>query len=210
MIEVGELYLGFPIYFSNSIDFRGRLYPWTYLFSRTTGKYKYLLCDFEETEVSDAGFYNLLKGYYQGYNNSGFLKYSLSREELYSHFKKTKRDFSKNKNIIYFTLLEQTIEKTFDRKAKTGFTLEIDQKSSVAVFFALMFKNKELGNHSNIFGKNDFDVISLMQSKTQTWFDKEEKDFPRLIEKFKKDRTLHKKAFMCFGYSQGERARFIT
>ena len=40
-----------------------------------------------------------------------------------------------------------------------------------------MFKNKNLGTYSNLFGKSEINVILLMRSKTQTWFDKEETDF---------------------------------
>lgn len=56
MISMAEIYIGFPIYFLNKVDYRLRIYPWSYLFSRTTGVYKHLLKDYKMEKLDNSGF----------------------------------------------------------------------------------------------------------------------------------------------------------
>ena len=46
ILKFAELFKGFPIYFINSLDYRCRMYPWNFMFNRTSGIYKYLLVEY--------------------------------------------------------------------------------------------------------------------------------------------------------------------
>jgi hypothetical protein len=62
-IKFAELFIDFPIYFSNTYDYRLRMYPYTYFFSRTTGIYKYLVTEYEQTKLTPEGYINMVKAY---------------------------------------------------------------------------------------------------------------------------------------------------
>jgi hypothetical protein len=64
MVEMGDLF-GFSLYFETFSDHRGRMYPLFFLFSRTTGFYKYLLKFFSSGEqLSERGLIRMLEAYY--------------------------------------------------------------------------------------------------------------------------------------------------
>jgi hypothetical protein len=39
------------------------MYPYTYFFSRTTGIYKYLVTEYEQTKLTPEGYINMVKAY---------------------------------------------------------------------------------------------------------------------------------------------------
>lgn len=65
-LEIAPLYAGFPLFFRNLFDFRFRVYQLNFLFSKTTGFYKYLVSNFKSLKLTPMGFYYFLEAYYSG------------------------------------------------------------------------------------------------------------------------------------------------
>ena len=64
IIKMAEIFEGFPIYYINAYDFRLRMYPWNYMFNRTSGIYKYMLEEHRQM-VSVNGLKVMIKAYFK-------------------------------------------------------------------------------------------------------------------------------------------------
>ena len=129
IIKFADIFDGFPIYFINAYDYRLRMYPWNYMFSRTSGLYKYLLIE-KESYVNDEGVLTMIKAYYRGdadkLNEIDKLK-NKNRKNLLKHFKRYDfEDELKDDSFIYLSLLGSEIESLENNRFKSGFLLEID------------------------------------------------------------------------------------
>jgi len=67
IIYIAEIYDKYPIYFINSIDYRTRMYLWSWFFSRVTGNYKYLMKEYDEIKLNKKGVENMMKAYYHNF-----------------------------------------------------------------------------------------------------------------------------------------------
>jgi hypothetical protein len=208
LVLMAQIFEGFPIYFLNSVDYRLRIYPWSFLFSRTTGIYKYFLQDYKSEKLDLNGMKNFLRAYY---NKDPLLKNSFERsnfnhiDEVAIYFKSNKINLVDSKKYIYFALVEREIEKAINNGFKTRFMIEIDQKSSSSVFLSLLLGNKELALESNLLGGKPRDVPTFLSSKTGEFFNLKiwgTNDHKLVIKDFESNRNLHKYAFMCFCYNQ--------
>jgi hypothetical protein len=234
----GEIFKDFPLYFKSFTDYRGRMYPSSYLFSRTTGFYKYILSDFISEEVTVRGLIRMLESYYFNIPTKS-LKFrsfiekdpNLSRENVFNYFLENQlNDEEYNQNYLYLKLLGKEIQILPDNNYKTNFLIEIDQKSSASTFLAILLRNKQLATLSNLQGGDPKDINCYLQSKTREFIlnhlkikdptDSKKKillkncpslatDAERLISCFEKDRKLHKYGFMCYCYNQKARSRAL-
>jgi DNA-dependent RNA polymerase len=203
-LVMSEIYEGFPIYFFNKIDYRLRNYPSSYVFARTTGVYKYFLKDYDLIQLDEQGFDSMLKAYYYP-DKFLFNKYNL----ILKNFESCKNFFSDNKinlnltsNIIYFKTLEIEIDKCINNNMKTDFMIEVDQKSSSSVFLSIILKNKKLAEYSNLISSKSYDIPTYLGDNTENFFKYLNIHNEKLLNYFKNNRNLHKKAFMTFCYNQ--------
>jgi len=142
MVALSKPFLGFPLYFENFFDYRLRVYPSSWLFSRTAGVFKYLVRDFTKVKLTLEGFYIFLLAYFNHASSSKVLALKALYQENCS-FAQLKKFFIKNKlclmdlsvtgNFVYFKLLEFEIMECFLCNYATSFMVEIDQKSSSSV-----------------------------------------------------------------------------
>lgn len=143
-------------------------------------------------------YYNENKKYY-----NEILENNKSIEELTIYFNLNKIDLYSSNNYIYYKLLEKEIECCIKNNYKTSFMIEVDQKSSCAVFLSLILKNKKLAELSNLLKKEEsHDIPRYLASKTKCFFDKINIKNEKLLKKFESNRNMHKKAFMTFCYNQ--------
>jgi hypothetical protein len=217
IISVAKIYDGFPIFFINSIDYRSRMYPWSWLFSRTTGHYKYLMTEYESRKLTNRGLHHLISAYYYNFNEyfEKFNNISKSNKEkkeykeiIRDNYKKIpEKDILKKSSFFYILLLEKVIEEVFEKNFISNFMIEVDQKSSSSVFLALVTGNKKLADESN-FNSSKGDPAKFLMSRSEEYFSKNTKIDYNSIEILKNSRKLHKYTFMCFCYNEGSSGRF--
>jgi hypothetical protein len=197
IIVLAELYKGFPIYFISCVDFRLRMYPWSFMFSRTSGVYKYLLKDFKTQKLTEDGKRDLSNAYYKIINKSGvdFENINtISDEELL-----------KNSSFFYYKLMGIEIFEAKKNNNKTSFIIEIDQKSSSSVFLSLLLGNNELASYSNLSSINAKDPIKFLMSKSEYFTNFGLSD--DVLIQIKNNRKIHKNLFMCYCYNQKQYGR---
>ena len=212
---IAQIYSGFPIYYKNFACYRLRWYPWNWLMSRSTGFYKYLLKDAKKIKLTNKGLFSVMQAYFHQ-DNSLFLKLNacfttdnLTKKGLMSFFKSNKISYYK-KNPLYFRLLEHDLKSVARGKTYVSALVEIDQKTSCAVFMSLLLKNKHLALFSNLLGGESVDLNEYLQKNTKDFFVKQGYNSPRVLEFFEKHREGQKKAFMSWCYSQQAMGRAET
>lgn len=127
IVQVARIFQNKTLYFSTKMDFRGRIYPSSSLFSRTSGVYKYLLEDAYGAPLTEKGFEVItmvlfinLKKYYHlvGHWSTEYEYKQLNIQErvqdLFTRFK-TPGEFLKYLNDIdyYSTGKKDYIQSTF-------------------------------------------------------------------------------------------------
>lgn len=185
MILMSKIFTGFPIYYINTVDYRLRIYPWSYLFSRTTGVYKYLLSDYKSLTLSNEGFSNMLEAYFFPDKDlyTDFLKIKTQESQI-NFFIHNKIDLHKTKSYIYHTLLEKEINDSLSNGMKTNFMIEVDQRSSSSVFLSIIFKNRKLAEFSNLLNKEEHDIPTYLGTKTRAFCKKNNIQNERIIREF--------------------------
>jgi hypothetical protein len=175
-LTISKILEGFPLFYSNKLDFRTRMYPWQYLISRTSGNLKHLLMDFKGERLNKNGFIYLLKAYFTLDSKilEKFELFLLDKQFVHSkNFLKNMESFfienyiflmSINKELPYFMLLKFQIEKIFSKgfNQKVHLNVEIDQNASGIVFLALLLKNKALASRCNLLSKDKQDVYTFV------------------------------------------------
>lgn len=204
IIKFAEIFDGFPIYFLNAFDYRLRMYPWNYMFNRTSGIYKYLLIE-EKSVVNEKGLITMIKAYYK--DNTEKLNElekltNTRRDELIKWFKRF--EFEKeleNDSFFYHILLGIEIENLKINKFRSGFLIEIDQKSSSSVLLSLLLGDKKLAENSNLIsGKEVKDANKFIMDKAKDWY--KDKITTESYHVVSTERKLHKYLFMCSIYNQ--------
>jgi hypothetical protein len=224
MTTLAEVFVGYTLYYTDSLDYRTRMYPQSLLFSRVTGFYKYLVTDFSELTLTDSGIKNLFNAYFMSdarsleANNCKVMKIldssnsrKRNRNRLGTLFNKVRQLESPGKlsSFLYFKLLELHIL-SFLKSGRSRVLLEIDQKSSSSVLLSLLVKNKELAERSNLCGGAPRDVYKYLRSRVRELFDisgvcpiKESE----LFHSFETKKKYLKYSLMCFCYNQQTHGR---
>tara|TARA_B110000261_G_scaffold11274_1_gene11374 strand:+ start:1478 stop:3160 length:1683 start_codon:yes stop_codon:yes gene_type:complete len=227
ILGVAPILLNFPIFFPNYLDFRGRLMQTTFLFSKTTGDYKYLVSEFNYVKLTSRGFYRMLEAYYTGngillktflqtFNNiPGNYWCSKSMELMSKFFKENKYPVLFSDRVVYYSILEREIQKSILNGFRTDFMLEIDQKSSSSVFLSLFCENKELARSSNLYGSAgdfydqirrnalEFMLLNNRKDSSGVYFSS------KVIRFLVKDKNLLKQITLAYLYTQRPFQRFL-
>jgi hypothetical protein len=215
-VTMAKLYTGFPLYFTNVMDYRGRMYTLSYLFSRTTGFYKYMVEDFEKIKLTRRGMIWFLRAYYSP-GESKLKDFDLfcegpsseTLEQLYGYFEEIKlTPKEKSANFFYFSLIEEEIRILPSEGFKTGFMIEIDQKSSFSTFISLILKNTKMARYSNLLGGPSLDIYLYTQSYIKDFFLDKGITSKTLLDAFLSIRKLTKSPFMFLIYGQGAIGRY--
>ncbi len=209
-IEISEILKDMKLYYINTIDYRSRMYPYNFLFNRTTGIYKHFLMDYKETELDLSGLTNLLNAYYSFETPllNDFKKYCAKKhclKDIINFFKDNKVK-NNTKKYIYFKLLEKDILKIHNSNIfRSSFLVELDQKSSSSVFLSFLLKEKSLAKQCNVLSEKGNDVPLYLSSKTYDFFISKgwnSFDELNLAKEFLENRKLHKYSLMCFCFNQ--------
>lgn len=209
IIEFAKIFIGYPIYFTNSYDYRIRMYPWSFMFSRTSGVYKYLLIE-KVSEIRRDGLLTMIKAYYKD-------RFSVEYTKIYDMKFIVKKFIADNPNLnecevtdkssFYRVLLGLEIIQLPEKDFKSGYMLEIDQKSSASVILSILMGDKILAEQTNLISKNENkDVNKFIMNKSKEWF--EGKITPESLEIMSNNRKFHKYLFMCFIYNETFFGRF--
>jgi DNA-dependent RNA polymerase len=220
-IKLAELFIGFPIYFSNTYDYRLRMYPYSYFFSRTTGIYKYLMTEFDSTIITPEGYISMVKAYVNNFNDKYEYLGDISIERI-EYIKECfkpldLKDLLNKSSYFYYALLGDEIYK-LKISNKTNFMLEIDQKSSSCVFMSILLGDRELASTCNLISKDlsakMSDPALILMNECYNFYYKDISTDSMCMLSSKRD--IHKYLLMCFCYNQtrygrsNELRKFIT
>jgi len=210
--EVANWFRGYPIYITDSLCIRLRLYPNEHWLSRTLGSLKHLLCDYTPTKITLRGLINLFRAYYaadkallekyQDFLSKNTFSKKKGKYLLFVFFHKNYLKFTKIKEPLYFMCLHMELLKV-EKTNKTAVNIEIDQSASGAVFLAYLLKNKKLAKVCGLLSKKDSSPYDYLKEKSSIFLNQNIKTkSPRIFEFISNSRKLHKYALMCFAYSQ--------
>ena len=213
-----KLLKGFPLFYNNVIDFRGRLYPAEFFFSRTSGWYKYLLANFKSERITSMGLFFMifnclindkeLTAAFLKFNDITALNLNIKVNSLKKNFAWFYQRHEKVKptldsiylNIIYLNLINLPSENFM-----CSFNIEIDQSSSVGCLYGVLFKDAQMLTLCKMQGKTEGLYSHLLNSITD-WIPEDNDLFPY----FNKNRKLIKQVTMNSLYSQKVRGRTDT
>lgn len=121
-IEIAKLWSGFPLYITNKLCIRLRLYPEQPLLSRTSGTFKHLLCDFTPKKLTLRGLINLLSAYYAFYPSKflDFIEFTektvfskkTGMQTLYNYFEENSVTIESSSDPLCVMLLHTEILKS--------------------------------------------------------------------------------------------------
>ena len=202
-IKFAELFIDFPIYFVNTYDYRLRMYPYSYFFSRTTGMYKYLVSEFELTKVSPEGYINMVIAYTKNFPIQYEYLGDICVERIdyiKEHFKPLNiEDLFEKSSYFYYALLGNEIYKLRDEN-KTNFLIEIDQKSSSCVFMSILLGHAQLAQKCNLMSKDFSDPAIILMNRSHDYYNGKISD--ESLKIISLNRRIHKSLLMCFCYNQ--------
>jgi hypothetical protein len=221
-IVIAERFLKIPLYITNTICVRLRMYPKQSLISRTSGDLKQLLCDYTDTVLTTSGLIELTRCYYQTMKDSSFkenfelflkkinLKYKkTSKTSIYKYVKENPVNFQESEVFLYTSNLHLEILKS-EKTKKSSVNVEIDQVASVLMFMALFFRNKKMARLANLTGE----TVTCPYSYIMNYMKENHKCSDGVVFCVKgfvlvtQDRIVTKVATMCFGYSQTSDGRY--
>lgn len=213
ILDLAHVYSGFPIYISDSMCSRGRLYPEEPLISRTSGEFKHLLMEFTPKKVSIKGLVCLLEAYYKPCSSSSkkFQEYlvgvTLSKKKgsafLFKFFHENYLDFSKSKDKLCYSMLLHAEILRVEKTGKTTVCLEIDQKASGVFLLANLLRNKKMAKKANVIGGvSSCPYTYCMKKFTKFYVSKMKGRDDEVFTFLTTNRKVHKYAVMCYCYSQ--------
>lgn len=188
MIRLAEILEGFPIYYTSSLDYRLRMYPWNYAFGRTSGVHKYLTYDFKSQKVTQRGIEIIQKSLGDNLNKS--------EEEIL---------VKSDKSSFGAILMKRELDRIDNNpNFKTSVFIELDQKSSVMVFFSLLMGNETLSRMSNVGTDEKSDPAKLLMNASKSFFRNVTDETKEILSS---NRKIHKYLMMCFIYNEERRGR---
>lgn len=233
---LAEIFKGFPIYFGTKLDFRGRMYPWEYFLSRTTGGLKQLLCDFHAEKLTTDGLINLMSAYYNfslefSVKWHEFLRvgafstdsiWERAKEFFDEHnFEKNPEMFSCDDNAAYvLTLHVNLLDALCNKNRSVSVWVEIDQVASGVMLLAILLGIRSLAERSNVLGSEPKDVYRYLMWHMREFFyehirdpemldENERQEYDKLVSFLCTDRKCTKDVLMRWVYSQASYNRRI-
>ena len=223
-IDVAKLLKDYPLFYSTSLDFRTRMYPFEYLLSRVTGYLKHILKDSKNLRLTSKGLKNMFQAYYapnkdllKKFNKEFPFDGDLKYDDL--DFEKLRVFFSNNKlpnpsdTPVYFSLLHNEISDLVTKKKKTtGVSLEIDQVASGPTLVAILTGNKSMSAKCNLNPGDFVCLYTYLLGETGTYIKAflGEYKVEGAVLAFKYltcNRKAQKFAFMCYMYNELHKRR---
>lgn len=216
-VRLAEILTDLPIYVTDTLCIRLRMYPREFWLSRVAGSLKHLLKDYSETRLTLTGLRWLLIAYYHAdgvlldrfkdyLKNASFSKKD-ERAVLYQFFDKNPLIFHNIKEPLYFQNLHVELLKLRSQVTmKTGVAVEIDQSASALTFLSCVLRDAEMARVSGLLAGGPEDPYLWLGDKFAEFTDVYEeyvfKEEQITFEFLRSNRKIHKYAIMCFCYNQ--------
>lgn len=223
ILEFAEIFNGFPIFFMESFDYRLRMYTVKDIFSRTTGIRKYLIKEYESIKLDETGLKSMLLSFYNNYNVEKYeleklIKENKSIDYIMKWNNENIEKIDDNEIILnddsyfYRLLLKEEIKSLEKNNMKTGFMIEIDQKTSGLVITSIITGDIELAKHCNLISvnKEKKDAATMVMNRSYDFFKGKISD--DALNELSNNREIHKKLQMFALYNQktGGRLRVLN
>jgi hypothetical protein len=205
VIELAKIFNGFPIYFAESFDYRLRMYPYVYMFSRTSGIYKYLVYDYKSSKLTFKGMGILFEAFYKEFPDKMAELSKINSIEELKKFNENNINIPVEKIItleppIYKLVLQKELQLLKHNNYKTSIMIEVDQRSSATVLLSLILGNEHLGRITNLLSKDQTaDLPLMLMGESSSWFSTKEMS-DEGFKNFTTERQIHKRLVMLFGY----------
>lgn len=211
---------GYPLYITDILCIRLRMYPREHWLSRTAGSFKHLLQNFKPRKLTLEGFKVLLEAYYMGspeqladfrfYLANSKISNKTGKRLLTAYFHKNPLEFTRIRKPMYFLNLHLALLDAINNDYKTAVNVEIDQNASALVILAIVLRSKEMASVCNLTGgetkTSPYDYIKEKCAEfLETEICKTEINIPKhsdVCDFLRSSRNLHKYAIMCFCYNQ--------
>lgn len=211
----------FPLYITDILCIRLRMYPREHWLSRTAGSMKHLLQNFKAEKLTQQGFISLLEAYYTAnpeqlvkfknyLSGTSQIEIKKNKKVLVEYFSKNPLDFTKIKKPMYFLNLHLAILEAIDNNLYTSVNVEIDQNASALSILSFVLQSKEMASVCNLLGgeakSSPYDHIKekcaefLETKEAKPLLDNPE--YSDVCNFLRSSRNLHKYAIMCFCYNQ--------
>jgi len=212
-IAMANIFKGYPIYITDILCLRLRMYPYEHWVSRTSGVLKPLLRDYDSEKITLPGLIHLMKAYY-AHNNELFDRFTLyitdkevDSKLLFDFLKKNPADLVSAKNTLYIMHLHLELLK-IEKCMETSVAIEIDQTASGVVFLSFILRDKKMALASNLLTKERRCPYTYVMNEFQGFADIHmENKNNKAFDFIKTSRKLHKYALMCFSYNQKDYGR---
>lgn len=213
---IAKWFKDYPLYITDILCIRLRMYPREHWVSRTSGVLKHLLCDYETHSVDKESLRCLLCAYYapdSKLDSSFRLTFAegstYEKSDLFEFFHCNYLDFTKSKKNLYSQLLHIDILKV-EMTNKTSINLEIDQTASGIVLLALVLRDKNLAKVANLLVKSPSCPYTFVMSKFEYYYENSLVERAETVKQFlSSNRKIHKYALMCFTYNQTHSGRMV-
>lgn len=211
-ISLARLFQHTPVFVSDELDIRLRLYPKEHWLSRTSGGIKHLLTDAKPKRLTRKGLVYLFRAYYKADNalynefenlltTIEFRKCSI-KSKLYEFFDKNYLDFETISEPLYFMNLHIELLK-LKSSDTTAINIEIDQTASGVVFLAFLLKSEKMAQACGLLGNSNTSPYDVLMDHCGKFLKKHtEIKSPKVVNFLTTNKKLHKYAMMCFSYSQ--------
>ena len=180
-LSVAKELVGYPLYFTSYVDYRGRLYPNESCFGRTQGVLKHLVSGVEKF-IELPAFLFFFEAYYASLPETDLkallsqlkdiLSLGLGREETLKSFLYV---FNQNplhldvRKHPYHTLVGIELGKAL-RCGSSGFLLQLDQRSSGPALLGLLLGHKGLSDRA-VFNTDAREyLVPFLQGHLHEWF----------------------------------------
>ena len=216
---------GYPLYITDILCIRLRMYPREHWLSRTAGSFKHLLQNYKSQKLTLEGFKTLLEAYYTAspqqlsefklYLTNTKISNRTGKKVLTAYFHKNPLDFTKIRKPMYFLNLHLALLEAINNDYYTAVNVEIDQNASALVILSIVLRSKEMASVCNLTGgkakTSPYDYIKEKCAEfLKTEVGLEELNIPEYSDVcnfLRTSRDLHKYAIMCFCYNQTSMGR---
>lgn len=216
---LAEQLRGFPLFITDILCIRLRMYPREHWLSRTAGSFKHLLQNFKPQKLTLQGLITMLEAYYMCspeklaefklYLSQTTISNKTGKSLLLSYFYTNPVDFTRIRKPMYFLNLHLGLLNLTNTNYSTAINVEIDQNASALVILSIVLRSKEMASVCNLTGgKEKVSPYDYIKQKCAEYLETDSgmtlnvPEYADVCEFLRTSRELHKYAIMCFCYNQ--------
>ena len=186
MLLLADFYQKFPLYYRTKMNFLGKIDPWEFLLSRTTGDVKHVLSDFKSEKLTRKGLTHLMSAFYGSLYGERFYTNWLSElaqmepnddapgiddegffMELHMHYVSiiTGAKFDNKPMEFYLLTLKKILSKTLETQEleiPVSIYIELKQKTSGIDIMSILLGIPSLAQKAGLFGEGSESIYSTV------------------------------------------------